>query len=283
MREQRTTDYARVARAIGFLTEYAHEQPGLTEVAEAVGLSTGRTQRLFKRWAGVSPKRFLEFLTVEHAKQLLDRSLSVLDASYEAGLSGPGRLHDHFVKLEAITPGEYKSGGGGVEFVYGVHASPFGEVFLAASRRGISHLAFLDGGLGAAAIARELERFERLWPGAMVRRDDEATSSLVRQVFDPGMDAGETLVRVSGTNFQISVWKALLSIPRGGLSTYQGVASAAGRPLAARAVGTAIGANPVAYLIPCHRVIRKSGAIGNYRWGAATKRALIAWEAAQVS
>ena len=283
MREQQTTDYARVARAIGFLTERAHEQPGLAEVAEAVGLSAGRTQRLFKRWAGVSPKRFLEFLTVEHAKELLDRSVSVLDASYEAGLSGPGRLHDHFVKLEAITPGEYKSSGGGVEFTFGVHASPFGPVFLVASPRGISHLAFLDGGMGDSSFRSELERFEGLWPGATVRRDDEATSPLVRQIFDPGADAGETLVRVSGTNFQISVWKALLSIPRGAVSSYQAVASAAGRPQATRAVGTAIGANPVAYLIPCHRVIRKSGAIGNYRWGAATKRALIAWEAARIS
>lgn len=283
MTEQQTTDYARVARAIGFLTERVHDQPELADVAKAVGLSAGRTQRLFKRWAGVSPKRFLEFLTVEHAKQLLDRSVSVLETSYETGLSGPGRLHDHFVKLEAVTPGEYKSGGGGLELVWGVHDSPFGPVFLAASERGISRLAFLGEKESAERVRSELESLARSWPGADLGREDASTGELVRRVFDPETNPGEILVRVSGTNFQLAVWKALLSIPSGAVSTYQAVAEAAGNARALRAVGSAVGANPVAYLIPCHRVIRKSGAMGEYRWGSATKHALLAWEAARVS
>ncbi len=278
MTTQQSTDFARVARAIGFLTERAQEQPELADVAAAVGLSPGRTQRLFKRWAGVSPKRFLECLTVEHAKELLDRSASVLETSYEVGLSGPGRLHDHFVKLEAMSPGEYKGGGEGLELVFGVHPSPFGQAFLAASERGITRLAFTEGGDGAWRA--EVERLERAWPAAEIRRDDRATGDLVERVFDPPGDAGEILVRVSGTNFQLAVWKALLAIPRGAVTSYQAVAEAAGRPGATRAVGSVVGANPVAYLIPCHRVIRKTGAIGDYRWGVARKRALIAWESA---
>jgi AraC family transcriptional regulator of adaptative response/methylated-DNA-[protein]-cysteine methyltransferase len=277
MTAQRSTDYARVERAIGFLTDRVEEQPKLADLAEVVGLSANRTQRLFKRWAGVSPKRFLEFLTVEHAKNLLDQSNNVLDTSLAVGLSGPGRLHDHFVKLEAMSPGEYKSEGCGLELIFGIHASPFGRIFLAASSRGICRLAFLDGD----DEHREIAELERSWPGAEIIRDQAHTGALVRQIFEPGDDESEILVRVTGTNFQLAVWKALLGVPRGGLVSYEAVANAAGRPGATRAVGNAVGANPVAYLIPCHRVIRKSGVIGNYRWGAERKQALIAWESAQ--
>lgn len=292
MTEQRSTDYARVERAIGFLADRVDEQPKLAEVADAVGLSGNRTQRLFKRWAGVSPKRFLEFLTVEHAKGLLDQSVNVLDTSLAVGLSGPGRLHDHFVKLEAMSPGEYKSGGRGLEMVFGVHESPFGQVFLAASGRGVCRLSFLEGGdgrLGSQESQERQERHERheiselnrSWPGAEITRDQERTGELVRRIFEPGDGVSEILVRVTGTNFQLAVWKALLGIPRGGLVSYEAVASAAGKPGATRAAGSAVGANPVAYLIPCHRVIRKTGVSGSYRWGAARKQALIAWESAQ--
>lgn len=279
MTAERSTDFARVARAIGFLSERVEEQPSLLQVAEAVGLSAGRTQRLFKRWAGVSPKRFLEYLTVEHAKEMLNRPTSVLDTSLEVGLSGPGRLHDHFVKLEAMSPGEYKGGGEGLELRYGRHTTPFGKAFLAASDRGIHRLAFLTS--SGHETRRELDDLESTWPAADFRRDDRATGELIREIFDRDAEPSELLVRVAGTNFQLAVWKALIGVPRGALTSYEGIARAAGRPGANRAVGNALAANPVAYLIPCHRVIRKSGAIGNYRWGAARKRALIAWESAR--
>lgn len=283
MTAQRTTDYARVERAIDFLSARVEDQPKLSEVAEAVGLSAHRTQRLFKRWAGVSPKRFLEFLTVEHAKELLDRSASVLDASLAVGLSGPSRLHDHFVKLEAMSPGEYKGAGEGLEIACGVQASPFGRVFLAASRRGVCRLAFCDQDDESEAVKTEIAALERSWPGARLVRDPRRTAELARQIFEPARDQRQILIQVTGTNFQLAVWKALLGIPRGSLASYEAVAAAAGRPAATRAVGSAIGANPVAYLIPCHRVIRKTGALGGYRWGAARKQALVAWESARAA
>ncbi len=283
MNAQRTTDYARVERAICFLAERLEEQPKLAEVANAIGLSANRTQRLFKRWAGVSPKRFLEFLTVEHAKELLAQSVNVLDASLAVGLSGPSRLHDHFVKLEAMSPGEFKSEGCGLELVYGVHESPFGRVFLAATGRGVCRLAFFEGDDASDRRAErtELAQLSRAWPGAEICRDEGRTDELARRIFEPRDEPSEILVRVTGTNFQLAVWKALLGIPRGGLVSYEAVANAAGKAGASRAVGSAIAANPVAYLIPCHRVIRKSGAAGRYRWGAERKRALIAWESAR--
>lgn len=278
---QRSTDYARVERAIGFMVDRIDAQPKLADVADAVGLSAHRTQKLFKRWAGVSPKRFLEFLTVEHAKDLLDRSESVLDASLAVGLSGPGRLHDHFVKLEGVSPGEYKSGGAGLEIRFGVHPSPFGSVFLATSGRGVCRLSF--SGAGAAGRDRELATLERSWPGAVIVRDQQSTAAVAGTIFDAAGSGGEILVKVTGTNFQLAVWKALLHVPRGGLVSYQTVADLAGNARAAQAVGGAVGANPVAFLIPCHRVIKKSGALGGYRWGVARKRALLAWESARVS
>lgn len=279
MTNQESSDYQRVERAINYLVEGVERQPRLSDVAEAVGLSAHRTQKLFKRWAGVSPKRFLEFLTVEHAKELLDSSASVLDASYAVGLSGPGRLHDHFVKLEAMSPGEYKSGGEGLRFSYGRHASPFGEAFLVASGRGVVRLTFP----AAEGFEDELADFRSRWPRAEVARDERGTAKLARQIFgEREPDAGEILVRVQGTNFQLAVWKALMGIPSGRLVPYGAIAKAVGKPAATRAVGSAVGANPVAFLIPCHRVIRQGGVIGNYRWGSERKRAMIAWESAQL-
>lgn len=222
-------------------------------------------------------------MTVEHAKELLARSVNVLDTSLAVGLSGPGRLHDHFVKLEAMSPGEFKSEGRGLKLVYGVHQSPFGRVFLAATGRGVCRLAFFDGDGTSVRSTERAERalLSRSWPGAEISRDEERTGELARRIFEPRREPSEILVRVTGTNFQLAVWKALLGIPRGGLVSYEAVAEAAGKSGASRAVGSAIGANPVAYLIPCHRVIRKSGAAGQYRWGADRKRALIAWESAR--
>ena len=278
MTAQETSDYHRVERAIGYLVERADQQPKLAEVAEAVGLSAHRTQRLFKRWAGVSPKRFLEFLTVEHAKGLLEGSESVLDTSLAVGLSGPGRLHDHFVKIEAMSPGEYKSSGRGLRISYGRQTTPFGEAFLASSGRGIVQLTFptQDG------FEPEVASLRSRWPEAEVVLDQGATEDLASKIFTASQPAEEILLKVRGTNFQLAVWKALLTIPRGRLLPYGAIARALGKPGATRAVGTAVGANPVAYLIPCHRVIRQSGVIGNYRWGAERKRAMIAWDSARV-
>lgn len=281
-KQQQSTDYARVERAIGFLAERIEEQPKLADVAGAVGLSPHRTQRLFRRWAGVSPKRFLEFLTVEHAKTLLERSASVLDASLAVGLSGPSRLHDHFVKLEAMSPGEFKGAGKGLEIVCGVHDSPFGRVFVAASARGVCRLAFVREGGSTEEEAANLAELRRAWPGAEIARDPVRSGEWAERIFGQARERDEILIRVTGTNFQLAVWKALLAIPPGSLVSYQAVAAAAGRPEAIRAVGRAIGANPVAYLIPCHRVIRKTGALGGYRWGAVRKQALLAWESARL-
>lgn len=268
-------DYQRIRDAILFLEANADRQPDLEELAEHLGLSSSHCQRVFTRWAGVSPKRFLQFLTVEHAKRLLRRSMSVLDASYEVGLSGPGRLHDLFVATEAVTPGEYKQFGDGLDVRWGIHPSPFGDCLVAETDRGICHLSFGDGGLAA-----NRERLEHDWQRSTLVRDDEATHETARRIFAPARRAEPRRLMLKGTNFQIKVWRALLEIPQGALVTYGDVARALGRPTATRAVASAIGANPVSYLVPCHRVLRSTGALGGYAWGTERKRALIAWEAA---
>jgi AraC family transcriptional regulator of adaptative response/methylated-DNA-[protein]-cysteine methyltransferase len=276
-----STDYQRVESAIRFIERSAGGQPGLEDVAAAVGLSPYHLQRLFRRWAGISPKRFLQHLTVEHAKHALARSASVLDATYEAGLSGPGRLHDHFVSLEAVTPGEYGRRGAGLRIRHGTHPGPFGPMLVAVTDRGVCRLAFLDGD-GADAATAELETLRRDWPAAGIVEDHGGTGAVAARLFaEAAPDAAPITLAVKGTNFQVNVWKALLRIPPGGLRSYEQVARAVGRPSAARAVGRAVGANPVAWLIPCHRVIRAAGRCGDYRWGATRKRALIAWEAAR--
>lgn len=266
-----SSDYQRIEKAIRFIEERSSDQPSLDEVAAEVGLSQFHFQRLFRRWAGISPKRFLQFVTVEHAKKLLESSNSVMETAFEVGLSGPARLHDHFVALEAVTPGEYKSGGEGIDIRYGVHESPFGSMFVAATERGICGLRFVDGESSEA-----VKWLSEVWPGAELNEDRRGTADVASRIFEPN---GEPLALfVRGTNFQVSVWKALLEIPPGSLVAYEQLARAVGKPRASRAVGTALGANRIAYLIPCHRVIRSSGAMGGYAWGTARKRAMIGWE-----
>lgn len=286
-----TKDYIRIESALGFLSQHAQAQPALVDVAEHVGLSEHHLQRLFTRWAGISPKRFLQFQTVETAKSLLRNSRSVLDVTYSAGLSSGGRLHDLFIALEAMTPGEFKAGGAGLTIATGFHDSPFGECLIAVTERGICGLSFIVDGDRAAALA-ELESH---WPGAAFVENQHTTHHVAEQVFaawagEPWQpkDTSESeavtptplSVLVRGTNFQVRVWEALLRIPAGAVATYEDIAAAAGRPGATRAVGSAVAKNPVAYLIPCHRVIRKTGAFGGYHWGATRKVAMLLRETA---
>ena len=283
------SDYARVEQAIRFLDENARRQPSLPDVADHVGLSEAHLQRLFTRWAGVSPKRFVQWQTVEHAKRLLRESrASVLDASYEAGLSGGGRLHDLFVTAEALTPGEYKSGGEGVDIAYGVHETPFGDAFVATTARGVCALSFLDVSRPRAEeAARAVAELREGWPAATLRADDAATGAIAERVFSPLGAAAERPAPLSlllkGTNFQLMVWRALLRVPAGAVTTYEELAAATGSPTAVRAVASAVARNAISYLIPCHRVIRKSGVFGDYRWGPARKRAMVMWEGERLS
>jgi AraC family transcriptional regulator of adaptative response/methylated-DNA-[protein]-cysteine methyltransferase len=266
---------ARIARAIGYVAEHYQDQPSLEQMAEAAHLSPFHFQRVFKRWAGVSPKRFLQFLTKEGAKELLDRSENLLETTHQVGLSSLGRLHDLFVTVEAVTPGEYKSRGAGVTIRYGLHATPFGKCLIATTDRGICHLSFVQSSEGDAIDGLVAE-----WKQARMIEDYRATAPLVRPIFDLQYndDRKPLNVHLRGTNFQLKVWEALLQIPAGEVTTYASLAARIGKPAAARAVGTAIGHNPIAVLIPCHRVIRKIGEFGNYRYGALRKKALLARE-----
>ncbi len=272
-------DYDRIATAIQFIERRLDQQPDLQTLAAAVGLSPFHLQRLFQRWAGVSPKRFQQFLTVEYAKQLLAQSSSVLEVSLETGLSSPGRLHDHFVALEAVTPGDYKRRGEHLDIRYGVHPSLFGPMLLATTERGVVWLAFVTDTVAEAA---ELARLRGIWSAARIVADAATTATVAQRIFCRNTGSAPLAVLVKGTNFQIQVWKALLQIPSGSLRAYAHIAAAIGQPSAGRAVGQAVGDNPVGYLIPCHRVIRSVGLPGGYRWDATRKRALLAWEAAQV-
>jgi AraC family transcriptional regulator of adaptative response/methylated-DNA-[protein]-cysteine methyltransferase len=269
-------DYDRVSRALRYLEGAAPRQPSLGELAEHVGLSDFHMQRLFTRWAGISPKRFLQVQTLSHAKAALEDARSVLDGTYTAGLSSSGRLHDLFVNLEAVTPGEYRTGGAGLRVNAGFHDTPFGECLIGVTERGVCALSFLDGGRDDAWADLEAR-----WPHAGVMEASRRTAPVAQQIFEPlGRRGGRPLsLLVRGTNFQVQVWNALLRIPPGGFAAYEDIAEAVGAPRAMRAVGTAVGRNPIAFLIPCHRVIRSNGAIGGYRWGVPRKRAIIAWEA----
>jgi AraC family transcriptional regulator of adaptative response/methylated-DNA-[protein]-cysteine methyltransferase len=269
-------DYQRIEQAIQFLETNYQRQPELEEVAQSIGLSEYHFQRLFTRWVGISPKRFLQFLTKESAKRLLAQRANVLDAAYESGLSGPGRLHDLFVTCEAVTPGEYKSLGEGLKISYGFHPSPFGEILLAMTDRGICNLIFVQDGRRAESLAV----LRAHWRLASLVEDAELTRPVVQQAFAAfgGGSPAPLHLHLRGTNFQIKVWEALLQIPSGSVSTYDEIAARIGQPGASRAVGAALGKNPVAVLIPCHRVIRKAGEFGGYQWGAARKKALLAWE-----
>ena len=267
--QHQSRDYARVERAISYLKENFRDQPELEAIAEAVGLSTAHFQGMFKRWAGISPKRFVHFLTLDHARQCLADSASVLDASYDPVLSGSGRLHDLFV-----TYGDYKREGDGVKIGYGVHPSPFGPCFIGQTERGVCALGFVDD----AASSMPLEDFKERWCNADFNEDHGQTAGTSARIF--GAAREKLALDLRGTNFQLKVWEALLRIPPGAVVSYDALAGALGKPGAARAVGSAVAANPVSYLIPCHRVIRKSGRFHNYYWGPERKRAMLAWEAA---
>lgn len=275
--QQAADDYQRVEQALRYLAANQGRQPDLGELAQSVHLSAYHFQRLFKRWAGISPKRFLQFLTKEHAKRLLSESASLLDVTYASGLSSPGRLHDLFVQAEAVTPGEYKHRGQGLQIFYGFHPTPFGECLLAVTERGICQLSFVQGTDREAALS--LLRAD--WARAELAEAPERTGPFVRRIFAPDqVEALPLSLHLRGTNFQLKVWEALLRLPPGELTSYERIAAEIGRPGATRAVGNALAHNPVAYLIPCHRVIRKLGQFGEYRHGPLRKQALLGWEMA---
>ena len=275
----RNEDYLRIEKAILYLGRSFRDRPDLQAVARRVNLSEYHFQRLFRRWAGISPKRLVQFLTVEYAKQVLENSQNLLDATYDSGLSSPGRLHDLFVKVEAMTPGEFRAKGSGLRIDYGFNPRPFGECFLEVTGRGVCGLGFVNKD-GHAKLLRE---FKARWSGARVLENPRVTQPYVNRIFGTTAKDGNTPMTLvlKGTNFQIKVWEALLKIPMGSLTTYGDVADSIGAPGASRAVGGAVGQNPVAFLIPCHRVIRKIGVCGDYHWGAPRKKAMLAWEAAQ--
>lgn len=269
-------DYSRIEKAIHYLDERFPEQPDLSEVARSVNLSPFHFQRLFRRWAGISPKRFLQFLMLDYAKRALEESGNVLDAAYAAGLSSPSRLHDLFVSAEAVTPGEFKKRGAGLHISCGFHPSPFGECLLAVTERGICAMYFVTSNREAV-----LDEVRRRWPEAAFVEDPEATERYLTRIFPQNSAPGKVPIDLRGTNFQIKVWQALLEIPPGAVVPYEDLAARVGNPKASRAVGTAVGQNPIAFIIPCHRVIRKVGAVGNYHGGVSRKRAMLAWEAAR--
>ncbi|MCB2228443.1 MAG: methylated-DNA--[protein]-cysteine S-methyltransferase [Desulfarculaceae bacterium] len=274
-------DYQRIEQAIAYLEEHAPEQPSLSQTAAALRLSPFHFQRLFKRYAGVSPKRFLQFCTAQEARRLLGQSTPVLEAAFELGLSSPSRLHDLTLTVYALTPGEVALAGAGIEIRHGFHDTPFGRCLLGLSPRGVCWLSFGDAGDDKQA----LQDLARCWPKADLRRDQKATAPVVARIFQPQEDqaAAPLPLLLKGSNFQLQVWQALLRIPSGAFTTYGDLAQRLGRPGAARAVGNAAGANSIAYLIPCHRVLRSSGALGGYRWGMQRKKVMIAREAARIS
>jgi AraC family transcriptional regulator of adaptative response/methylated-DNA-[protein]-cysteine methyltransferase len=272
-------DFERIAAVIRYLDEHHSAQPALGDLAAAAGLSPAYFHRLFRRWAGVTPKDFLQCLTAEHAKLRLRESASVLDASLDTGLSGPGRLHDLLVTIEAASPGEFKSGGRGLRIEWGFAESPFGLCSIGWNPRGICHIAFHDIPLGYTVPAELLAD----WPHANFSRNDRAARRVVKTIFNPDARTATLKTFVRATPFQLKVWRALLRIPEGCVASYSRIAQAVNHQKAVRAVGTACGANPVAWLIPCHRVIRETGIVQGYRWGETRKRALLALESAKIS
>jgi AraC family transcriptional regulator of adaptative response/methylated-DNA-[protein]-cysteine methyltransferase len=273
-------DYDVVRRAIGHIRDHWREQPEIDAIAEAAGVTPTELHHLFRRWAGLTPKAFLQALTLDGARQLLRDSASVLDATYEVGLSGPGRLHDLFVTHEAMSPGEWKAGGQGTTIRFGFHPSPFGRALVMATERGLAGLAFADAGEEASALAD----MKRRWPRANFVADDARTAPIAMRIFDPSQWQQDRPLRVVliGTDWEIRVWEALLKIPMGSVATYSGIAGKVCTPNAARAVGAAVGKNPVAFVVPCHRVIGKAGALTGYHWGITRKHAMLGWEAGQV-
>ena len=279
MKEQEKTNYSRIAEAIGYIKENFKTQPGLEEVAGKIHVSPFHFQRLFTEWAGVSPKKFLQYITVEHAKKLLKENQATLfDTAFETGLSGTGRLHDLFITIEGMSPGEYKNGGENLTINYSFAETPFGNILVASTQRGICHMAFADDEKLA------LQSMQEMFPNANYRQMVDLAQQNVLYIFTHDWSMlNQIKLHLKGTEFQLKVWETLLKIPMGQLSTYGSIAKQIQRPGASRAVGTAIADNPVAFLIPCHRVIQSSGVFGQYHWGSIRKTAMIGWEAAKSS
>jgi AraC family transcriptional regulator of adaptative response/methylated-DNA-[protein]-cysteine methyltransferase len=275
--EGAAADYETVRRAIAFVSEHYRHQPEVEEIARATGTNARDLTELFRRWCGLSPKTFLQAVTLDHAKRVLRETPNLLDATHELGLSGPGRLHDLFVVHEAMSPGEWKTGGAGLLIYYGFHPSPFGTALIFATSRGLCGLAFADQSEELVALEDMRER----WPNARYVEDFKATQAFAQRVFDPQLWRRETPLRVVliGTDFEVRVWQTLLTIPFGGTTSYGKIANQIGRPKAARAVGAAVGKNPVSFVVPCHRVQGASGALTGYHWGLTRKRAMLGWEA----
>lgn len=274
--KQQPQDYKRIEQALVYLEVHRAEQPSLEDVADHVGLSPFHFQRLFSRWVGVSPKRFLQFLTIGHARQCLGETRSVLDAAFDAGLSSPGRLHDLMIAVDAVSPGEYRTGGAGLIIRYGFETSPFGPCLIGVTDRGVCWLSFHDEVNGSQG----LDELRRSFSNAVLVEDRDEIAGCRDRIFDRsrGAENAPLPVLLAGTNFQLKVWEALLSVPDGAAVTYGDLAQAIGKPKAARAVGNAVGANPIAWIIPCHRVIRETGLLGGYRWGEDRKVAMRIWE-----
>jgi AraC family transcriptional regulator of adaptative response/methylated-DNA-[protein]-cysteine methyltransferase len=276
-----TSDYDVVRRAIAHIRENWRQQPSVEAIAEASGVTPTELHHLFRRWAGLSPKAFVQALTLDSARTLLRDSASVLDASYEVGLSGPGRLHDLFVTHEAMSPGEWKSGGEGMTLQYGFHPSPFGTAIVVTTERGLAGVGFADHKGGEPEALADMQR---RWPKARFVEDKARTASLARRIFDPKRWCADQPLRVIliGTDFEVRVWETLMKIPMGRLTTYSDIAANIKAPKAARAVGAAVGKNPVSFVVPCHRVIGRAGALTGYHWGLTRKSAMLGWEAGRV-
>lgn len=273
-------DYTLVRKALKFITEESRLQPSIEEIAEAIGLTSSDLTALFRRWAGLTPKAFLQAVTLDHARRLLDDGLPLLDAAFEVGLSGPSRLHDLFITHEAISPGEYKTGGEGLEISYDFISSPFGLALPMITPRGLCGLAFADYGSEAEAF----EDMRRRWPKAHYRRDAALASAYATRIFEQSCWQPDQPLKVFliGSDFEVRVWETLLKIPLGKASTYSSIATQIEKPKAARAVGAAVGRNPISFVVPCHRVLGKSGALTGYHWGLTRKRAMLGWEAGKV-
>lgn len=275
MNWQKKTDYQRIEEAIIFINEHFKQQPTLDEVADQVYLSSFHFQKMFTDWAGVSPKKFLQYISIEHAKKLLQRNASLADAAFETGLSGTGRLHDMFIKIEGMTPGEYKNGGEDLLINYSFAETPFGNIIIASTTKGICHMAFADSEIEG------LLTVQQIFPRAGFRQMTDMLQQNALQIFTHDWSRlDEIKLHLKGTPFQIKVWETLLKIPTGQLTSYGHIAQHIQQPTASRAVGSAVGDNPVAYLIPCHRVIQSSGKFGQYHWGSTRKTAMIGWECA---
>ncbi len=277
IQEETNINYQRVAEAIEFMNENFKSQPSLDEVAKCVHLSPMHFQRIFTEWAGVSPKKFIQFLTVDYLREKIYTADNLHHAADIAGLSTSSRVHDLFVGIEAVTPHEYKTGGAGLEIFYGFHPTPFGECLIAVTERGICALTFISDD----TQDKELAQLKNNWLSAIIKHNQERTAPFIKQIFEQGK-GNKIKILIQGTNFQLKVWEALLKIPQGAVSTYAEIAKVIENPKAMRAVGTAIGSNPVAYLIPCHRVIRKEGETGMYHWGSTRKKMMIGREMASI-